>query len=1146
MRSATLPVGQTSRQSSNADTFMHDEFFAGGGEMGALMRAFDWSSTPLGHPFDWPPTLQTMTKLLLANSFPILLWWGPDFIQLYNDAYIPVLGNKHPHAALGKPFRECWSEVYRVLGPLAESPFEGGPATWIEDIPVEVNRYGYQEEAHFTISYSPVPDATAPRGIGGVIAIVHEISEKIVGDRRTLVLRDLGSRSAETGTAEEACANAVTTLASYSKDAPFAMVYLLDGKGEFAHLAGKAGTEGCDALCPELISLRDESAIWPFELCRRREDIVVVDDLAHRFDRLPPGPWRDPPDSAAVVPLKSNLPHQLAGFLVAGISSRLKFDDDYRGFLELASTQIATAIASAQAYENERRKNEALAELDRAKTAFFSNVSHEFRTPLTLMMGPLEDMLAEEEELSASSRQRLEFAHRNSLRLLKLVNTLLDFSRIEAGRIQASFEPADLSLLTAELASLFRSIIERAGLKLTVDCPPLGEMVYVDREMWEKIVFNLLSNAFKFTFEGEIGISMQLRNSAVEVTVSDTGTGIPPEEVPELFKRFHRIRGARGRSYEGSGIGLALVQELVRLHGGSVRIESELGRGSKFILSLPLGISHLPADRIGGARPPGSTALTAEAYVHEAERWLANAPPSATDDGTFEETTLLTEPTADKEVLVIADDNADMRDYLSRLLDKHYRVYTASDGLGAIQAVKQLRPSLVIADVMMAGLDGFAVLRAIRGNTDVSGTPVILLSARAGEESRVEGLQAGADDYMVKPFSARELLVRVESHLALSRLRRKTENQVRESEMRFRALAAASSDVHYRMSPDWSEMRQLRGRDFMADEGEPDCGWLQKYIHPDDRPRVMAAIGESIRTKSVFELEHRVLRVDGSQGWSYSRAVPLLDGSGELVEWFGAATDITARKQAQEALIRSEKLASLGRMAATIAHEINNPLEALTNLVFIALNMSDLPESARQNLEMAEAELKRVAHITRQSLGFYRESNAPALTSINALLESAIDLLKGKISSKRAIIQNEWRADVNTVAVAGELRQVFSNLLTNSLDALDEQGRIRIRVSARSGEGTQRVRITISDNGRGIGRMSREHLFEPFFTTKGTVGTGLGLWAAKQIIEKHHGTIQMKSQDYGERRGTVFSIVLPIYPESTVPLDELARAGAPV
>src|SRR5580658_2594130 len=399
-------------------------------------------------------------------------------------------------------------------------------------------------------------------------------------------------------------------------------------------------------------------------------------------------------------------------------------------------------ITEKKAHEREiARQREELAELDELKTQFFANISHEFRTPLTLMMGPLEDALAQSEGLSASHRERLELAHRNSLRLFKLVNTLLDFSRIEAGRIQASYEPIDLALLTAELASMFRSAIERAGMRLIIDCPALPEKVYVDRDMWEKIILNLLSNAFKFTFEGQIEVSLRRMDSLAEVTVRDTGTGIPADEIPRLFERFHRVRGARGRSYEGSGIGLALVQELVKLHGGSVRVESQVDRGSSFIVTIPFGKDHLPADRIGGARTLASTEVRGEAYVQEALRWLPGCQ-TVSDDVQVAPLASLEQPrpqsivnSAQRSRILLADDNVDMREYVRRLLLEQYEVVAVANGESALESARQIRPNLILADIMMPRLDGFGLLRALRADPELNSVPVILLSARAGEES---------------------------------------------------------------------------------------------------------------------------------------------------------------------------------------------------------------------------------------------------------------------------------------------------------------------------------------------------------------------------------------------------------------------------
>jgi GAF domain-containing protein len=469
---------------------------AGGGEMGAVMRATDWSKTPIGPVEAWSPTLRTTVSFLLANRFPLLLWWGSQYTSIYNDAYRPILGEKHPKS-MGQPVSECWSEIWHILKPLIDTPFKGGPATWMDDIRLEINRHGFVEETHFTIAYSPVPDETAPRGIGGVLATVHEITDKVIGEHRVVALRDLGTRSAEVKTAEAACAEAAATLAQHTKDIPFALLYLIDQDGKRARLAGTAGIGMGAVASPRVIELAGKcsSAVWPLLEAVRSEEMVIVDDLGSRFECVPRGPWSDRPNSAVVVPVRSNKAHELAGLLVAGVSPRLRLDDLYRSFFDLVAAQIATSIANTRAYEEERKRAEALAEIDRAKTAFFSNVSHEFRTPLTLMLGPLEEALAGSPDALPQRREDLALVHRNSLRLLRLVNTLLDFSRIEAGRVQASYEPVDLSSYTAELASVFRAAVEKAGLKLTVDCPCQGEPVWIDRDMWEKIVLNLLSNA---------------------------------------------------------------------------------------------------------------------------------------------------------------------------------------------------------------------------------------------------------------------------------------------------------------------------------------------------------------------------------------------------------------------------------------------------------------------------------------------------------------------------------------------------------------------------------------------------------------------------------------------------------------------------
>jgi PAS domain S-box-containing protein len=766
-------------------------------------------------------------------------------------------------------------------------------------------------------------------------------------------------------------------------------------------------------------------------------------------------------------------------------------------------------ITEKKKYEQEiARQREELAQLDKLKTQFFANISHEFRTPLTLMMGPLEDMLAERPDPDP----RLELAHRNSLRLLKLVNTLLDSSRIEAGRIEASYEPTDLSALTSELASNFRSAIERAGMTLSIDCEPLAEPVYVDREMWEKIVLNLLSNAFKFTFEGGIVVSLRVAERAAELEVKDSGIGIAADELPKVFERFHRVKEARGRSYEGSGIGLALVQELARLHGGSVSVSSEIGRGSVFVVRVPLGTAHLPAGRIQAPRSLTSTSVRAAAFVQEALRWLPDAAPDRA-------------PSEVRQRILLADDNADLRDYVRRLLQVSYEVEVAIDGVTALEAARASHFDLIISDVMMPNLDGFGLIRELRADPALATVPVMVLSARAGEEARLEGLSRGADDYLVKPFSARDLLGRVAAALKSEGMRRRVLDQ----ERRFRTFVQASSDVVYSMSPDWHEMRFLQGRDFIADTPEPNGSWLGKYIHPEDQERVLAAIQNAIRDKTTFELEHRVLRVDGTLGWTFSRAIPILGPDGEIGEWLGAASDITARKQAETGLRDADRRKD--EFLATLSHELRNPLAPLrTGLQLMRLQgdrpnpaVHDIMERQLNQLVRLVDDLLEMSRITRGQLELRRER-----VTIATIVRNAVE------TSQPLIEAGGHRLDISlpgeTLWLEGDpvrLTQILGNLLNNAAKYTDDGGTLGVTVQ-RDGESAV---IRVSDTGWGITAAGLERIFEMFSRevhVKGRSqgGLGIGLTLSRRLIEMHGGSIEARSE--GEGRGSEFIVRLPL------------------
>jgi signal transduction histidine kinase len=798
----------------------------GGGALARLVQEFDWTKTPLGPIKAWPPSLRTVTRVLLTSRFPMWMSWGPELTFLYNDAYARMtLGKKHPWA-LGRPSHEVWEEIWDDIGPRIQNVLQKGEATWDEALLLFLERSGYREETYHTFSYSPLFGDDGKTT--GHLCVVTEETDRVIGERRLDTLRSLSAELNKTISEADIFAAISRCLDENQKDLPFTLTYLLNENGKRARLVCRTGILAGDPASPESIELTTPEP-WPVAELADGRDSLVVDDLRHRFESLPTGFWSESPSRALLLPITSQTQGKPAGVFIAALNPYRPLDVSYAGFVSLVAGQIASSIANARAYEQERKRAEALAEIDRAKTAFFSNVSHEFRTPLTLMLGPLHDLLSRSQtHLTPTAKEQLELVNRNGARLLRLVNSLLDFSRIEAGRVQAVYQATDLAGFTSELASVFRSATEKAGLRLEVDCRDLGEPVYVDRDMWEKIVLNLISNAFKFTFEGEIVVSMVRLGNFAELRVRDTGVGIPPEAIPQLFERFHRVPNTRSRTHEGTGIGLALVHELVKLHAGSIRVESTLGSGSTFIVSIQLGQDHLAPGQLGGARSLASTAVGAKPFVEEAHRWLPDFPNynSETVDEHDELLPVPCPPTGNgtRPRILVADDNADMRQYVARLLAEQYEVETVADGEAALEAARQRPPSLILSDVMMPRLDGFQLLKAIREDDCARRIPVVLLSAQAGEESRVEGMSAGADDYLIKPFSARELLARVSARLEIVRLQGEGEQRYRElAESLEKQVEARTEQLEHRtavLQKQSEDIRNLSARLLRAQDEE--------------------------------------------------------------------------------------------------------------------------------------------------------------------------------------------------------------------------------------------------------------------------------------------------------------------------------------
>ncbi|MDY7101522.1 MAG: SpoIIE family protein phosphatase [Actinomycetota bacterium] len=767
-----------------------------GGEMGRRIRELDWASTPVGAMSDWPAELRSALSFMLASRAQIAMFWGPDYIAFYNDAYAPTIGEKD-RTALGRPARDGWSELWSTLEPMLDSVVETLEPFAASDHPFEIARHGFIEDVFFDISYDPI---LLPSGeVGGVFCIVSETTVRVVGERRLRMVHELARELPSTDGEDEVAELAVELLCAQPADIELAGVYLRGADGG-VHLAGPA--EPRDGLPAELAASSRLSIAWT-----RAVDGQSAVEIT--------GSWRSDVDA---VPTRPTILHPLlvrgdvVGGLVVTPSARQPFDDAHRTFLGSLAAEIARALAEVRGRAEDRRRADALAELDRAKTDFFSNISHEFRTPLTLLLGPLRDALDDQSApLEGRQRERVALAERNAERLLRLVNRLLEFSRYGEGASRPRIEALDIGEATSSIVELFGELARRAGIDLRLEVSPITRPTPADPSMFEIVVLNLLSNAFKHTLEGSITVSVTQDRSDAVVTVSDTGSGIPAEALEHVFDRFHRIAGVGGRTFESTGIGLALVHEIVDAHGGSVTATSDVGVGSTFEVRLPLA----PAEPDTGDEPVPSTVDAHGSAV--SARYLADVTEivdttngatttAETEDATGEPGRGHADGSPDAEpesggnsdggTVLVVDDNADMRHYLRQNLEPYFEVIVARNGEDGIEKAREVRPDLVLTDVMMPGLDGIGLLAALRADDALRNVPVVLVSARPGEDLAVEALEVGADDYLIKPFSVLELVTRVRSAVQLARSRTERERDAQLYAAHFEAVAQVAQQLN--------------------------------------------------------------------------------------------------------------------------------------------------------------------------------------------------------------------------------------------------------------------------------------------------------------------------------------------------------------
>jgi PAS domain S-box-containing protein len=929
------------------------------GVVGRDLLAVDWESTSLGPPSRWPGSLATIVRVVLSSRFAMWMAWGPDLTFFCNDAYRrETLGDKYPWA-LGRPASEVWAEIWPDIGPRIEQVLRTGEATWDQSLLLFLERSGYEEESYHTFSYSPVHDDAG--AIAGMLCVVTEETDRVIGERRIATLRDLNSVSTAAVDEHEFLEASARQLAGNPRSLPFLCIYTFDGDRR-AVLNATTGADPGEPVAPEVIELSSEQQPWPASLLATGEhDWVMVEDLQSRFGSVPTGAWETPPVEAVVVPLPGATGAKPVGFVVVGVNKHRPVDDVYRGFIGTIAQRLGAGVTNARTYAAEREHAAQLAELDRAKTAFFSNVSHEFRTPLTLMLAPLADALQGEATLGT---QQVEMVHRNGQRLLKLVNALLDFSKLEAGRLQARFVPADAAALTAELVGTFRDACQRAGLTLEIDCEPLPERVYLDPDLWERVVLNLVSNAFKVTTSGGIRVRVRASGTWLELSVADTGPGIAEDEQELIFERFHRIRGLQARSHEGTGIGLSLVREIVDLHHGAIELRSVVGEGSEFIVRIPFGRDHLPPDHVSDITPVLDAGV-AELFLQEALSWLPEsdqAPAVAT---------AATGASPRTGRVLIADDNPDLRQYLARLLAPHWQVETVGDGIEALEAIRARRPDLLVTDVMMPRLDGFGLLHELRSDPETQELPVVMLSARAGEESSIEGLAAGADDYLPKPFSGRELLARVRAHLELSIARRQASDALRGERLLLEqtlqqlpvgVLVAEAPSDEIVLAND--QVAKMFGRSDLSPQEIREHIW--ERMHLPDHETLLGRPGLLSRAikdgEVITEMELAYLTDDGRWRTILSGAAPIVDEHGRIVAGVAVLEDISER-------VISQKLIAGQRDVMTMIAR-GEPLEAmLTEVVRVVEEISQ--RGALASIQLVTPDRQRLA-------GGYAPSLPPA------------------------------------------------------------------------------------------------------------------------------------------------------------------------
>ncbi|CAG8443530.1 7086_t:CDS:10, partial [Scutellospora calospora] len=752
-----------------------------------MVYNYDWSSTLLGPMDSWDPVIKNVVNLCLNSGFPTCLFIdSPHWTEIYNEAWIPRLKVRHPFA-FGKQLDQAWPELYDLFFARLENiKITGKGQSYIDEY--ELQRDGYKEAAYAKYTFSPIfkSDGT----VCVIMCVLQETTQKFLSIRRLKTLSEFGCRISEIKSLESAC-RIVTKILSNSVDIPYALIYFVNHKSNTAEPLiarliartfdedGKKEGQNFDYLpdSPEIIYLAKEAnkdydtyveikradTTYSFLKCDTWPINLVIKEGKHVKVLL-----KDE-SQAFLISTKISLSEgqALSVILIYGINRFRALDEQYIEFLHSVTENVNTYLLHGVKIDEEKKRSKVLADLNYQKVVFFQGISHELKTPLTLMLSPLDDVINVYTQ-DASIMPYLQTIRRNAHRLLKLINSLLQFSNMEADKFEAHYREMNIVEFTQELALDFKIIAKKLGLDFNIEIPHpeefnqiMGDKIYLDHDIYETIIFNLYfgfkgSNALKYTWNGSITIRLYFdhkdNKKMVVLEVSDTGVGIPETSLPHIFQRFYRVESQGSRSHEGTGIGLALVKELITRQGGDITVSSKVNHGTTFKCWFPIRYENLPPNQIyfnkveNPINRDQELYTNRQLYLEESSQWINN--------------------------ILVVDDNNDMRDHLADLL-KEFIVHRARDGKDALRVLKQLNklPDLIL-NVMMPNMNGYELLDVLRSNETTQLIPIILLSAKASENSKVTGLGKGADDYLVKPFSARELITRIRSNIKLSLIRR--------------------------------------------------------------------------------------------------------------------------------------------------------------------------------------------------------------------------------------------------------------------------------------------------------------------------------------------------------------------------------------